>query len=190
MRKLITIIMILALFPPAAALAGDYTPALGMNMRDFILKYNAIEAPLGSPYVQLSTTVASDWTYFNYHWCAWLYPENTRRVAMILMTKDPFGGKDFVSGLDTVQLYAASAEDLIPLISLAIRCSRLFSAELLSVSTSSFCVADVIQYFFENNLKEQGMLAYKQLDAESDYCISLFYSDGYYFQISTQEAFQ
>ena len=190
MKKLLTVILILSLMLPATASSDNYTPALGMNMRDFIQKYNAIEAPLGSPYVQLSTTIAENWTYFNYYWCAWLYPESTRKIVMLLMTKDPYGGKDFASGLDAIQLYAESAEDLIPLISLAIRCSKPFSSDLLSLSTSSFCVADVIQFFFENNIKEKNMMAYRQLNVDNAYCISLFYSDGYCFQISTQEALQ
>ena len=190
MKKLVTIILIVSLIIPAAASANMYEAALGMSMSDFLQKYNSIQAPLGSPYVQLSTSIAENWTNYNGYWWAWCYPENTRKIALLLGTKDPECKKNLSSGLDMIQIYCTSPEDLIPLMGIAMRCSTPFSTDLLGTSMASFYVAETIKYYYENNFKAKDMISYMPIVVDGDIVLALFYSNGYYFQISTQEAFQ
>lgn len=188
LKKLVIVFLIFTLIMPAVVSAADYTPALGMTMQEFVQKYNAVQAPLGAPYIQLNEYFADDWSYSNGYRCAWVYPETTKKAALIMMTKDPNNGMIFTSGLDMIQLYIAPNEDFIPLISLAIRCASIFSEDILTISTASFCVADVIKYYYESNAKEKNYSAYKQLNAGSPYIISFCYSNGYYFQISFDDS--
>lgn len=188
MKKLIAVLLVLTLIFPAAAFASDYTPALGMTMKEFVQKYNAVQAPLGAPYNQLNEFFADDWTYYNGYKCAWVYPEKSRKVALIMLTKDTSEGRLLTCGLDMIQLYIAPNEDIVPLISLAIRCASIFSEDFLTVSTASFCVADVIKYYYESNAKEKNYSAYRQLNVEKSYILSFCYSDGYYFQISADDS--
>lgn len=187
MKKLMIVIIILTLIPLTMASAEDNSADLGMSMKDFIQKYNSIQAPLGSPYVQLNMNNAEKWVYFNGYWCACFYPENTHKIVMFLMTKDKSRKRDLNLGLDIIQLYAESDEDLIALICLAMRVTTIFTTDLFGLSMSGFYVADVIKFFYENEVKEKKIYTYRQLDTETDYTLSMFYSYGYYFQISPLE---
>ena len=183
MKKLITIILILAMLLPAAALA-DYTPALEMYVDDFLMKYNAISAPIGSPYEKIEKSY--DFSSTSEYRFQWYKPAKDSSVVIFLGTKDT----QFVnSGIDIIQIGTSNSKDFLDLISIATRCSDIFASDLFGTKLSGMQVNNVIRYYYENGLKGKTMLAYNILDTDEKYAISFFESDGWYtFQISTMEA--
>ena len=186
MKRLIAIILILVMLVPAAALAEDYSPALGMNKEEFFLKYNAISAPLGSPYnkIEKSYHLSANgvYTYF------WFKPAQNSSVVLFLATKD----SDFSNyGIDMIQIGTNNKDDFIDLISIAARCSDIFASDILGTKLSAYRVGEVIRYYYENGCKSSGLYAYNGLDNDGVYLLSFFESEGwYYFQISTLEGLQ
>lgn len=184
MKKLITIILILALLLPAAAFAA-YSPALGMDMKTFVQKYNAVQAPLNAPIALLETM--DDWKYDNGSWLAWYYGDKDKRINIALESKDPLAGKDLAGGLDTIVIMA-DEQDLIALIDIAMRCTDPFTDDILTVDTSTYFVGDVLRFFYENNAKQTGFTSYRPLTADGKIILSMFYIDGsYFFRISSDE---
>ena len=185
MKKLLAIILILALLAPALALA-DYSPALGMRKDDFILKYNAISAPLGSPYKRIETSynLSANETYKFY----WFTPASNSSVVLFLCTKETNSDN---YGIDMIQIGTQKKEDLIDLMSIAARCADLFSDDILGTKLSTMRVGDVIRYYYENGCKGTTMYAYSTLESNGKYLLAFFESGGwYYFQISTMEGLQ
>ena len=187
MKKLITIALILAMLLPAAALAESYEPLLGMTMDEFILKYNAVSAPLESPYVSLNKPFSwTKWEGFN---VAWFYADKTKTVTILLLSKDPTNSVT-TSGLDEIQIFAKSDSAWVPLIGVTNRCASLFSAQLFGTSMSPMYIGDTIAYYYENNCEEKGLTAMHSLDEDNSISIIFFHQDTYYFKISASEAFQ
>ncbi|MBO7709347.1 MAG: hypothetical protein J6S83_02695 [Lachnospiraceae bacterium] len=187
MKKLITIILILALALPALALA-DYSSALDMTMEDFINKYNAVQAPLGSPYTALDKPNA--WTKWEGYFVAWFTADKNEEAKILLYSKDPNCKQMLTAGLDEIHIYAGKT-DFVPMISVANRCASVFAADIFGSSIAPFKVTSVISYYYENNAKEKRLIAYNTLDAEEKVSIA-FQADGdlYLFKILNREAIQ
>ncbi|MBR3334324.1 MAG: hypothetical protein IKG23_08560 [Clostridia bacterium] len=186
MKKLIAIILILALLLPAAVLAEGYSPALGMRLNDFLLQYNAISAPLGSPYEKVANSydfsVTSEYTF------SWYKPAKDSSVVMFLGTKEK-GAVNY--GIDLIQIGTKKSEELIDLIAIATRCADIFAFDLLGTKMTGMQINSALRYYYENGFKGTGMMSYAGLDSDGKYVISFFKQDGwYYFQISTMEALQ
>ena len=187
MKRMLAVILIIVMAVPAVALAADYSPSLGMKMSDYILKYNALQAPLGSPYVLLDADKPELWTTFNEYSCAWFSPESEKKITVLLLSKDPEYGKSTEKGLDMIQIFTPTADGFIPLISIATRCSEPFATDLFGESLASYSIGSIIRYYYENGAEEKGLVAYNQMNASTDIVISFFKSSGYYFQISKME---
>jgi hypothetical protein len=181
MKKLITIILILALILPTAALADSYIPKLEIGISGFITKYNSLPAALNSPFLALKEPY--QWTEWGEYQVAWFYPTEDHHTTIVLITADP-RGRTLSSGLDMIQIFSAS--DWVQLLSVTNRCSQLFSNEYMGMNLAPYCIADIVSYAYENNC----LNAYRQLDSENKFLISYFRDGMDYFQISSAEGQQ
>lgn len=180
MKKLITLILILALLLPVSAGASG-SSALGMTLREFVTAYNNVQAPIGAPYAPLKDPYS--WADFNGYKVAFFHPTLSTDIMLILMTT---GTESMDSGLDKIQLFSSKSEQLIPLISVTARCVDLFSDDLFGSSLSAIPVTNCLRYFFESNAEKQGMSSYVSVDSDQKFALMLFRdSSGYTFQIST-----
>lgn len=185
MKKLITVTMILVLLLPAAALA-DYSPALGMTMREYIDKYNAITAPLDSPYMKLSTPYS--WTQFNQYQVAWFHPTKASSVIILLLSEDPNNTKNLDCGLDIVQICTENDKDMLDLICVTARGSEPFAGNLFGTSLGDLRITQLLRYYFENGYKGTDGIAYYTLDEDYKNAIEFFMTSGwYYFEICSME---
>lgn len=185
MKKLIAVTLILVLLMPAAALA-DYSPHLGMTMEEYLAQYNAIEAPLGSPYQKL--TAPYQWTPFNGYRVAWFKPSKDSSVILLLYSNDPAGKNDLTSGLDKIQVCTDNSKDFIDLVSITARVAEPVSADLFGTSISDLRVTQLIRYYYENGYKGSGSYAYWTINEEETVVLAFFEQDGwYYFHISMPE---
>lgn len=185
MKKLITVILIMALVLPAAALSEDYAPALGMTIQEFISAYNSIGAPLGSPYAMLS--VPYKWTKLNGNNVAWFRPEMGMKTIIFMYSCDTSAGKELTAGLDMIQIYAEEDDQLIPLIAVTDRCVSVFTEDILTIDLSAYYITKLISYYYEHNAAKNNTSAYYTLGSDSDLILSLTYMDGYFFQLSRLE---
>ena len=185
MKRLISIVLILALLLPAAVMADSYIPKLEIGITGFITKYNSLPAALNSPFLALDEPYK--WTEWGGYQVAWFYPTEDHNVTILLATEDP-RGKTLSSGLDMIQIFSAS--DWVQLLSVTNRCSQLFSYEYLGTNFAPYCIADVVAYAYENDFYQNGASAYRALDADNKFIISYFRGDYDYFQISSMEGEQ
>lgn len=184
MKKLFAVLLILALILPVAAPAESYTPVLGMNMQEFLNKYNAVSAPLGSPYKKLDRPI--QWTKYNDYNAALFMPTDT--VIMILMTKQTNSDATMASGLDFIGMMATKSDDMVDLISVTQRVLELFTDNLFGVSLGALRISQVIRYYYENNHKTDMGYAYWWLDEENTRVLFLSKVDaGYLFAIGSLE---
>ena len=184
MKKLFAVLLILALILPVAAPAESYTPVLGMNMQEFLNKYNAVSAPLGSPYRKLENPI--QWTKYDEYNAAMFMPTNT--IIMLLMTKQKNIATTTVSGLDCVAIMSTNNDDMVDLISVTLRVLELFTDNLFGVSVGSFRLSQVIRYYYENNCKTDTGYAYWELDEEKTKVLGLSKAgEGYMFVIGSLE---
>lgn len=187
MKKLLTLFLILALLLPAAALA-DYTPELGMTISEFIQKYNAVQAPLGAPYMPLLAPF--DYSYFKDYTVTWFSPTNDKNVTILLMSKDKDQTNALNAGLDAIQIYTSNSDSFVDLICITARCTDLFAANIFGMSIGELNITRVMRYYYENNLKAMDQISYIQINEEENKYIGFFCAAGdYYFQISPMEAF-
>lgn len=184
MKKLITIILILALALPAVALA-EYSPGLNMTMSDYMNKYNSIQAALGAPYAAL--VKPTSWTIWNDYHVAWFNADNDKTITILLMTKDPADAQMLTSGLDKIQIFAKSEKNFVELISITDRCANVFSSELFGVSFSALRITNTIKSYYENNCKEKGLISYQTIDDNNEIALGFFFDGTYYFDIAPLE---
>lgn len=185
MKKLLALILIIALAMPAAA-GASASPALGMTLREFVTSYNSVQAPIGAPYVPLKEPY--QWTDFNGYKVAFFYPTASTDILLLLMTKET---ESMDSSLDAVQIFSSKTEQLIAQISITARCVDLFSDDLFGNSLSYIPVTNCIRYYYESNAEKQGMSTYVSIDSDQKYALTLMRdSYGYTFQISTVEDVQ
>jgi hypothetical protein len=187
MKKLIAIILILALLLPAVSLA-DYSPMLGMTMEEYIAKYNAVSAPLGSPYKKLDRPY--QWTTGDDVHAAWFKPADSS-VVILLMSKDPQPIRLTGCGLDAIYLFTEDSKDLIDLISIAGRCAEPLSSNLFGLSLGEMRTGQLLRYYYENGYKNTNGYAYWAIDDTEKIVMAFSMSSGRYsFQICTVEALQ
>ena len=182
-RILILLLSVLFLSPSVSKSEASYTPKLGMNMDEYILKYNALPATLGSPYKSLEKPAF--WSEFEGYQVAFFYPENDSAVALLLMSADKSNTKSTKAGLDVVQVFSFAKENWIPLINITKRCASIFAEEFFGVSMASLSIIDALNYYYENNLEKQGYTSYRSLNSDETIALSFGYSDGYYFMITS-----
>ena len=191
MKKLIAILLVLALVLPACAVAEKniakkkYTPALGMTMVEFISKYNAVKAPIGSSYLVLDKPYL--WTDGDEYSFAWFKTESKSSVVLFLVTTDPNHKRSLDAGLDMIQIYDATGKDFLALISISDRCSELFALQWLGTSFGGLAITTIIRGYYENGQMENGGGWQCFLDEENKYAIQFFYQDGYYFMIYVED---
>lgn len=185
-RSVLSLVLVLLLLIPATTIAeSSYTAKLGMTMDEFILKYNAVPATLGSPYKSLEKPAF--WTDFNEYKVAWFYPESNTTVAILLLSADKTNTKSTKAGLDGIQIYSLSKDNWISLLCVTKRCAGIFGEELFGVSTTSFGIIEAINYYYENDLEKKGYTSYRALNADETIALSFGYSDGYYFSITSMD---
>ena len=184
MKRLVALLLILAVLVPAAGSAA-YTPALGMTMQEFVDKYNAVQAPLGAPYVPLAKPVK--WTTYEGSPVACFYPLKDFSVLLLLLSNDPLGARTTDMGLDNVQIYINEEKYFVPFISISERCANVFSSDMFGLDAATYAVGSTIRFYYENNLEERGLTAYNVLDGDQKYALYFFRSDGYYFSINPSE---
>ena len=108
MKRLIVIILVIALLLPVVSLA-EYSPGLNMTMYEFLLKYNAIQAALEAPYKVIAK--AELWTTWNDYHIAWFTADKDNKTTILLMTKDPSDAQMLTSGLDMIQIFSKNDSD-------------------------------------------------------------------------------
>ena len=178
MKKLITLILILALALPALALA-EYSPKLGMRLDEFINKYNAISAPLESPYKSINNP--SSWTKYDIYDVAWFSPANNSSATILLLSADPGAGHVLSRGLDMVQIFIKNDADFVDLISITSRCAELFAPSFLGTSMGNLIITNLMKYYYENNYKKSGGYVYNALNEDNTIQLQFFKADGYYY---------
>ena len=185
MKKLIAMLLILALALPAAAIA-DYSSRLCMTMEEYMAKYNSVTAPLGSPYQKLS--IPYQWTKYNEYSVAWFQPAKDSSVIILLLSKDPSCTNNLSCGLDMVQICTNNSKDFIDLVSITARSGEPLSSSLFGVSISDMRVGQLLRYYYDNGYKGSGSSAYWSIDEDNKIVLEFFEAEGwYYFQICTQE---
>lgn len=173
------------LFPSGSLSESSYSPKLGMTMDEFIIKYNAVPTTLDSPFKSLA--MPAFWTDFDEYHVAWLYPESSSAVGLLLLSADKDNLKSTKAGLDVVQVFSLSKDSWIPLICVTKRCAGIFSEEVFSLSLDSFSIIEALKYYYENGLEKKGYTSYRSLTSDESVALSFGYSDGYYFLISSME---
>ena len=184
MKKLIAVIFIIIISISAAA-SADYSPKLNMTISEYLLKYNAISAPLGSPYDKLSSPYM--WSKYGAYNIALFHPSKSSSVELLLFSKDPNNEKSMDSGLDLIQIYTAKSEDLIDLISITARCSDPLSESLFGLSVGELRTGKVIRYYYENGFKNSQNYAYWSINDDENIVLAFCATQGYYFQICSAE---
>ena len=184
MKRLIVIILVIALLLPVVSLA-EYSPGLNMTMYEFLLKYNAIQAALEAPYKVIAK--AELWTTWNDYHIAWFTADKDNKTTILLMTKDPSDAQMLTSGLDMIQIFSKNDSDYVPLISVTNRCASVFSSEIFGTPLSPLIISNAISYYYENKCKENQLTAYYPLDENAELALGFFYDGGYYFQISSMD---
>lgn len=190
MKKLITIILILALLLPAASLADEskekYKASLGMTIETFINKYNAVAAPLGNSYMMLDKPIS--WTASDVYNFAWFVPAKDSSVVIGLGTKQKDATHVLTGGLDLVEILMQKDTDFLDLISVTARCTDIFSVNYFNMSMGENSITRLMRFFYESGYKGSQGSAY--LAINEDYSISLefCYSENkYYFLIIPTE---
>ena len=184
-RALILFLVILVLVPVLSRSESSYASQLGMTMDDFILKYNALPAPLEAPYNAL--TKPAFWSDYEEYQVAWFYPESTSKVAILLLSKDTTHEKSTDAGLDAIQVFALSNEGWIPLLSISKRCADVFVNMDWAQSASSYLIMETVNYYYENLLEKTGYVSYRALNDDETLALSFGYADGYYFMITPMD---
>ena len=187
MKKLLALILVIALAVPAFVLAEDeYTPALGMTIGKYLQKYNAVSAPLGSPYNKLDSPIA--WTDSNQYQVSWFYPVNDSHVILLLSSRDTGNIKSLDCGLDIVQISTNSDKDLIDFICVAARCCEPVADNFLGVSFGDIRITQLLRYYFDNGYKGTSGSAYWSINEDDKIVLQFFMDSGwYYFQICSVE---
>ena len=139
-------LLILIVFLPVSGLA--YSPGLGMSVQEFMDKYNAIPASLGSLYLPLSQP--DEWVKSDGYQVAWFHAAQNSDVRIMLMSQDDEAGQSLQTGLDAVRIYNFRPLDFVSFISTAIRCTSLFALDVANTSTAYYHVAETIKYYYEN----------------------------------------
>lgn len=176
MKKAI-VIMLSVLIIFSASIAEEYQPQLGLSMNDFIIKYNAIGSALGSPLVALKTQ--KQWTVFNDYNVAWFAPDSKKPIILVMMSKDP-AGKTLNAGLDRIQITMTSPSDFLSFLTVSDRCAQLFAQDILSVSTSQFCLYGTMEYYYESNSEGTDQYAYWQINQDPVRFCRFFMDNGQY----------
>lgn len=184
-RVLILSLLLFLLVPVFSLSESSYAPKLGMTMEEYILKYNAVPAPLGAPYKSLDQPAF--WTNYEEYQVAWFYPEGASKVALLLMSTDTAYEKSTKLGLDIVQVFAMSPEGWIPLLSITNRCTGIFVEDPLGLSTASILILDIVNYYYENTGENTDYIAYRALDVDETLALTFGYADGYYFMITSMD---
>ncbi len=180
MKRIFICLIIACLLTSSIVYAETYSPNLNMTIQEFIANYNAIPTPLDSPLSAL--TQPYTWTIFNGNNVAWLIPGKLN-VKILLISSDKEVGKRVTAGVDTIQIYSDKS-DLLALIAITKRCVDLFTEDLIGIKLSSYFVAEVLSYYFENNCEKNDMSSYCSIDADQEYFLKFFKSDSdYYFEI-------
>ena len=181
-KKLAAFVLALCLLLPALSLSEEYSPALGLTVSSFMLKYNAVGSSLNSSLLSLRRPF--QWTKFSDYNVAWLEADRNSGVTILLLSSDPLNAGSIVAGVDQIQVFTDRDSDFMSLITVASRCVQLFSDDLFGANLAPLYVADVISYYWEN-ANDTEYFAYRSIDAAQNYIIRFFKSSGqYYFTIN------
>ena len=165
-----------------SAFAGSDAADLGMDMNTFMQKYNAIGSSLSSSLVKLEKPYK--WTTYNNYSVAWLKPDNKSGVTILLLSSESSIVRDTSYGLDMIQIFMDNDSDFLSLITVTSRCVQVLSDPFFGYSMAPFYVSDLISYYYEN-VYASGGSAYRTIDTEEKYILTLFKSSNqYYFSIS------
>ena len=183
MRRLLCLFLVL-LFLPVVSLASsaspDYEPSLKMNMSTFVTKYNALGSSLSSSLLPLEKPF--QWSTYDKYRVAWFNTDKKSGVKILLLSADPKAGVGLEAGIDVIQIYMEKPADFLSFVTIAVRCSQLFSSELFGSSLAPLAVADIMSYYYENSTG--SYYAYRSLDSENIYALMFFMDhDSYYFEI-------
>ena len=162
-------------------------PALGMTIRGFIDRYNAVPAPSGAPYQTLGEPLK--WTKYGEYQVAWFYPDGDPKVILLLLTLDTSPAPSVSMGLDRIDICINDPDCFAALIGVTARCADLFAEEQAGYSVPEYAAADLIRYYYENGLKTNGLTAQRPLGSAEGYFLSFTYyasTKEYYFRIFPQ----
>jgi len=181
MKRLLCFLCVFV-FLPVLSFADSYTPVLGMSIDTFIQKYNSIGASLTSSLLGLSSP--KGWMKSGDYNAACFAADSKANVYILLQTLDNKDAKGTASGLDSVQIVAYSSADFMSLITVAEKCTRIFSPSLLGTSWSPKYITDLIIYYYEN-INDNYSYAYNVIDSDNNFILYFFGSDnGYIFELT------
>lgn len=184
MKKCLCIFLILFLLLPSASWASEpYTPALGMTMDDFIMKYNALGAPFGSSLTGLTSPMF--WTIQDGMNVAWFKTDNNTSTCIRLYTADPtFFIHSTAHGLDRIQIFINKPDDFLALISVGTRCVSLFAFDMFGTSMDSYFVGSILKHYYDNGPLSTDRFSYQQINSDQDYYLNFLYDGTYILEIS------
>ena len=181
MKRFLSLFLVLILCVSFAS-AEVYTPDLGMDMNTFIQKYNAIGSALGSSLVSLKDPY--NWTKYDKYNVAWLQPDSKSGVTILLLSSDPANVKSTKAGLDSIQIFMDKDSDFLSLITIANRCTQIFSDDVFGSNFAPLYTSDVISFYYQN-ATGSDYSAYRTIDVDQTYILSFFKSfNQYYFTIT------
>ena len=181
MKRFFCLLFALVLLPVFSFASSAYQPELGMDISTFMSKYNSLGSSLSSSLTALEKPY--QWTSFEKYRVAWFNPDKKSSVKILLLSADPKAGLSLDSGVDIIQIYMENPADFLSFVTIAIRCSQLFSTEFFGSSLAPLCVGDILSYFYENSSTSYS--AYRSLDSDNVYALMFFIDqNSYYFQIS------
>lgn len=180
MKRFLCFLIVLVLLPILSFASSAYEPSLGMDISTFIAKYNSLGTSLASSLTALEKPY--QWTNFNKYRVAWFNTDKNSGVKILFLSSDPKAGLGLDAGIDIIQIYMENPADFLSFITIAIRCSQLFSNQFYGSTLAPFCVADIMSFFYENIGSQQSV--YRSLDSDDVYAL-MFFKDhnSYYFEI-------
>lgn len=181
MKRYFILICIFILCLPVAS-AEEYSPELSMDINSFILKYNAIGSSLDSSLVSLKGPYK--WTEFDKYHVSWFSPDSKSGVTILLLSADPSNVRSTKAGLDSVQIFMEKDSDFLSFITIASRCTQIFSDDIFGANLAPLYISDLISYYYQNS-NGTDYSAYRTIDANQLYILSFFKTyNQYYFTIT------
>lgn len=184
MKKLLALLLVILLLPSVCLAEG-----LGLTIGEYLDKYNAIQAPLESPYRALKKP---DSIYFDgeyYH--ASFLPVADPDIRVTLLSNEYMTEELMRScRLDCILIFSQDPTDLTALIAIASRCAEQFGSNVLGTNTATMYIGNLIRYYYENNISGDDMSI---VTLNEDTGIALMYGNvmqSYAFQIVKMEDYK
>jgi len=143
---------------------------LGMTMAEFVSQYNAVSAPLGSPYIPLKDP--DTWTVIDENDVGIFYPDNNKNIYICLALD---GEKSHSSDVKYIVVMSDDPNQFQSVIAVTKRVLSLF--DLSWSVTSKSCIVDCLTSYYEIGPEKENLV-----NTDISYYLRLSFgkSDTYY----------